>query len=452
MEFSKSQRNNKVMIYLGFEYLAFRTINAVVTWRCRLHRSSKCHSILKTKDGNVVQEPTEHCHDSCPQKAEANVARSKMREDMRAVSATPRNVMGKVLSVLSNDVLAHMPRQSSLARSLVYHRTDGNLPNPKTIHFCIPEKYSQLILHDSGKEDRNRILVLGDRDLMLELNKDTICGDGTFDKVPNMFYQLYTWHAKVGNSYPPRLYILLQRKDVNTYKRMFEIMKLLIPNLAPQKVLVDFEKACMTAVKIAFPHADVKGCYFHLCQSLIRKIKNVGLKTEYESNINIKITLKSLAALAFVPIEDVRCVFDKLAATFPDEECHNEVLTYFFSTYIEGAAGRDPQFPIRIWNHHDAALEQSPKTTNCCEGFHNALNSMFHCMFHCSHPSLWFLFDGLQKDLACHKLTLANAQAGCLEIKKRKYEALYHMVATSVQDYPQVEDKLKYLRRIANWQ
>jgi hypothetical protein len=37
---------------------------------------------------------------------------------------------------------------------------------------------------------------------------------------------------------------------------------------------------------------------------------------------------------------------------------------YIFSTYIEGAAGRDPQFPIRIWNHDEAALERSPKTTN----------------------------------------------------------------------------------------
>ncbi|XP_077111736.1 uncharacterized protein LOC143767360 [Ranitomeya variabilis] len=97
MEFSKSQRNNKVMIYLGFEYLAFRTINAVVTWRCRLHRSSKCHSIVKTKDGNVVQEPTEHCHDSCPQKAEANIARSKMREDMRAVPTISDPLSGDLL-------------------------------------------------------------------------------------------------------------------------------------------------------------------------------------------------------------------------------------------------------------------------------------------------------------------------------------------------------------------
>jgi predicted esterase YcpF (UPF0227 family) len=68
---------------------------------------------MKTKDGNIVQ-PNEHGHDSCPQNAEANVARSKMRQDMRVVSATPRNVMGNVLSELSNYVLAHMPKQSSL--------------------------------------------------------------------------------------------------------------------------------------------------------------------------------------------------------------------------------------------------------------------------------------------------------------------------------------------------
>jgi hypothetical protein len=172
------------------------------------------------------------------------------------------------------------------------------------------------------------------------------------------------------------------------------------------------------------------------------------LKIEFETDINIKLKLKSLAALTFVPVHDVRSVFDELVATFPGEDSYNEVLTYFFSTYIEGVAGRDPQFPISIWNHHEAALERSPKTTNCCEGFHNALNSLFHC----SHPSVWFLFDGLQTDLACHRLTLANAQAGRLEVKKRRDDALHDLVATSVKEYQQVEDKLKYLRRLANLQ
>ncbi|KFM58704.1 hypothetical protein X975_17494, partial [Stegodyphus mimosarum] len=416
MEFSRTQKGKEVLIYSGFEYLKFRTVNGVVTWRCRRHRSTRCHSFLKTKDGSIMKEPTEHCHDSCPQKVIANAARSQMREDMKSVAATPRNVIGNVLSGLSNDVLACFPKQSSLTRNLLHHRKEGYLPNPSNTNFEIPEKYINLVLYDSGADDINRILVLGDKELLAELKKDSIYGDGTFDKVPSMFYQLYTWHAKVGNSYPPCVYILLPKKDLGTYNRMFEIIKVLLPNMMPQKVLLDFEKAAINAAKIAFPEADVKGCYFHLCQSLIRKISNVGLRIPYETDVNIKLKLKSLAALAFVPISDVRVIFDQLSTTFPDEESYNEVLTYFFTTYIEGAAGREPQFPMRLWNHYEAALERSPKTTNCCEGFHNSLNSLFHC----SHPSIWFLFDGLQRDLACQRLLLSNAQAGRLEIKKKK--------------------------------
>ena len=35
---------------------------------------------------------------------------------------------------------------------------------------------------------RDYFIVLGDKDLLLKLKGDTIYGDGTFDKVPQMFY------------------------------------------------------------------------------------------------------------------------------------------------------------------------------------------------------------------------------------------------------------------------
>lgn len=448
MEFSTSQKGKQTLTYRGYEYLRFREINGITTWRCRENRSTKCHSLMKTKNGDIVQEPTSHCHDSCPQRAQANILRSNMRQSIIAVNATPRNVIGDVLSGVSNDVLAFLPKQSSLARTLRNQRIENHLPNPSTINFPIPAKYSDLVLHDSGIEDPNRFLILGDRELLCQLDKPTLFGDGTFDKVPAMFYQLYTWHAKIGNSYPPCVYILLQKKNEATYIEMFRVLKGLVPNMSPQKLLLDFERACMNAARSSFPEAEVKGCYFHLCQSLIRKIHAVGLKSDFESNINTKLMLKSLAALSFVPLEDVRTTFDSLAATFPDEEKFNDVLTYFFSTYIEGAAGRSAQFSPATWNHYNAALDQSPRTTNCCEGFHNALNSLFHC----SHPSIWMLFEGLRKDLACHKLTLANANANKLEPTKRKYRQLYALVASAVENYHDTVDKVAYLRRIANLQ
>ena len=448
MEFSQSQKGNQVLTYKGFQYLRFRTRDETVTWRCRESRSTKCPAFLKTTNDCIEKEPTSHSHDSCPQKAQANIFRSKMREDIAQVSATPRNVIGNTLQHATDDVLAYIPKQSSLARSLLRHKSDKHLPNPSTTQFEIPTKYVDFILYDSGVQHPDRILVLGNQDLLQKLNQDTIFGDGTFDKAPKMFYQLYTWHAKIGNSFPPCVYILLQKKNEATYSEMFRILKDLVPNMAPQKILLDFERACINAAKSTFPDAEVKGCYFHLSQSLIRKIHAVGLKIAFESNVDTKLMLKSLAALAFVPPEEVRDVFDQLAATFPDEDGFNDVLTYFFSTYIEGAAGRNPQFPLNTWNHYEAALDQSPRTTNCCEGFHNALNSIFHC----SHPSIWNLFEGLQRDMACHRLTWANAQQNRSEPTKRKYRQLYATVASTVAQYQATEDKLQFLRRLANLQ
>ena len=449
MEYSITNKENKCILYQGYEYTKYReNQGGVVTWRCRIYFSTKCRALLKTQGENIVGEVPQHCHQSNPQKAQANILKAKIKKDIKAIGATPRNILGNALALVNSDVLEHLPKQSSLTRNLGRHKETFSLPNPATTDFIIPEKFLDLILYDTGTDDPERILAIGNNDIVSELHKDVIYGDGTFDKAPNMFYQLYTWHAKIGNSYPPCIYFLLQKKNMSTYNRMFVILKILVPNMTPQKILLDFEKACMSAAQAAFPQAEIKGCYFHLSQSLIRKINSVGLKALYESDIDIKLKLKSLAALSFVPILDLKTVFDELAATFPDEDAYNQILAYFCSTYIEGVAGRSPLFPIRIWNHFEAAAERSPKTTNCCEGFHNSLNSIFHC----SHPSIWNLFDGLRRDMACQRLILANAQTGRQEVIKKKYEAIALQVSIVVQDYHAHDDKLRYLRRMANLQ
>ena len=66
-----------------------------------------------------------------------------------------------------------------------------------------------------------------------------------------------------------------------------------------------------------------QGCYFHLCQSLVRKIQSVFLKSEFECNMECKLLLKSLAALSFVPADDEKGFFGTLAQSFPDKESYN---------------------------------------------------------------------------------------------------------------------------------
>ena len=78
------------------------------------------------------------------------------------------------------------------------------------------------------------------------------------------------------------------------------------------------------------------GCYFHLSQSILRKINEIGLKVEYETNDAVRGSIRCLAALAHVPVDDVADAINHLAESMPATEHMDELLSYFEHTYIRG--------------------------------------------------------------------------------------------------------------------
>ena len=42
----------------------------------------------------------------------------------------------------------------------------------------------------------------------------------------------------------------------------------------PTEFLLDFEKAAMNSAEINFNGVDIKGCFFHLCSNIWKKIQN----------------------------------------------------------------------------------------------------------------------------------------------------------------------------------
>ena len=102
---------------------------------------------------------------------------------------------------------------------------------------------------------------------------------------------------------------------------------------------------------------------------MIRHVNSLGLKKEYESNIQFNLKVKSLMSLSFVPPEEVPTVFDQLCAKFPDTDACDKLLAYFKNNFIQGTARngrvRAPLFKIDLWNHYEDGLQCVPKTTNC---------------------------------------------------------------------------------------
>ena len=61
-------------------------------------------------------------------------------------------------------------------------------------------------------------------------------------------------------------------KARTTYNRMFDAVKGIQPNFAPDTVMVDFELALHRSIRDAFPAAYWRGCLFHFAQCIHRKI------------------------------------------------------------------------------------------------------------------------------------------------------------------------------------
>ncbi len=452
MDITTTTKGKPLLRFEGHEYLLDRTNkDGSQYWRCILHRKLKCHTTITTHNDTVKRFPSPlHCHETDLVRSMAKDLQKNMKASVRTQpGVSTRQIVARALSDTPDEVLAVLPKKKSLMVAIQAERRkiDGAPPNPRDTNFDIPAQYQELVLFDSGRDDPNRIIILGNQDLVQKLDQASeYFVDGTFDVCPEMYCQLYSFHCKIGSNYPPCLYALLPNKEEITYDRLLDaVINRVMTNPNPTRILVDFEQAALNSFRRHFPNAEISGCYFHLTQCIVRKVGSLGLKRRFDSDMDFKLKIKSLAALSFVPENEVQNVFDALTLAWPEDDASFELLGYFSNNWVVGVGNRPPKFPLNLWNHHATAAVGGPRTTNCCEGWHNSLNSHFLS----KHPSIWKLFDGLKEDINLNRLILTHAETGVEEARARKYQILQQRVRDTVNGYAQEQDKLRYLKRLA---
>ena len=465
VQLGKTGRGRSTLIYRGFEYWREReNVCGTTSWRCRQYRTLRCRARLTTSGLKIVSESQpDHTHSGNLSSALARRAVGDMKEHMDGLMATPSSSQATVSSALSDDVLMALPRRSVVTRTLQRKR-QNNLkaknngvtlpPVPTDLSFDIPAQYLEMVLFDSGP-GLNRVIILGCLELLDGLARsDVWLADGTFKVVPTVFFQLYSIHFNFGSGInPAACYCLLSNKTNESYGIVLHEIKRLVPLAAPKKILVDFERAAMTAFSEVFPEATITGCYFHLCQSVIRKVNEIGLKTDYEGNSEVRGFVRCLAALAYVPAEDVIEAFELLVETAPDEIDHLDELTTFFEhTYLRGRRQRGrgeiygpALFPVPIWNQHAAGTDGIARTTNSVEGWHHGLQSLFQC----HHPTMWTFIEGLKADRQKQKAIFLQGTTGIAIQGARRYRILSSRVQNAVAAYGRAEI-LTYVRAVAH--
>jgi len=128
----------------------------------------------------------------------------------------------------------------------------------------------------------------------------------------------------------------------------FFFLSFLLPNANPEIILADFENAAQNAFRLAYPNANIKGCLFHLSQSVLRKVGDLGLKVQFESNPDFNMAVKPLSAQSFVPENDVLERFLDLVDSFPDLDRVEELIAYFEAeAEVMVGVGDLPDIPLR---------------------------------------------------------------------------------------------------------
>ena len=241
---------------------------------------------------------------------------------------------------------------------------------------------------------------------------------------PEIFTQLFTilgtvpraGHADVVAL--PFVYALLSSKESVQYATVFRAVN----NAArahgvirePEMIMSEFEMAIIKASKEEFPHVAISLCFFHLKQSMYRKIQEKGLQVAYndENDRTVKEFTHKLAALAFVPICDVTEAFAALKQTTP--AAMREYLDYFDATYVNSAPARGrrrplpPRYAVHLWNQYDPTREGKAKTNNVSEGWHNR----FRLLVNRAHPDLYTFIKELKKEQGDTEIAVVELSLG----------------------------------------
>lgn len=160
---------------------------------------------------------------------------------------TPAAVQGAVARDLAEDVLMTLSDQSVISRSWRHFRTktinqeggDNLPPLPPDVTFDIPQRFSHLVLFDLFDEQRDNlndcINIMGDDAVLRGLERRHVWGaNGTFKKVPSIFFQLYSTHFEQSRGInPAALYCLLPNKTEATYTRLPDYVNHLVSQAHP---------------------------------------------------------------------------------------------------------------------------------------------------------------------------------------------------------------------------
>ena len=428
-----------------FEYLKDRTIKDKTYWFCRQCKTSlKCKSKAISKarpDGTeVVLKTTNHSH--LPDPTERRV-KSLYQDILKTAKEHPEIRTAELVTkwcTETNDPAARGQaiKLASVERAIRKQRSLAcswaGLPNDPTFSdldelpdfATVTNSGDRFLLSNISLDSGSRIITFASSHGLKLLSKaERWSGDGTFDKAPSPFYQIYSLVAVVeGKSYPA-LFAFLPDKKGPTYKTFITDVKVkldeYLEHLGDERPFplkqfgIDFESSFIKEFRGVFgKQIQISGCWNHYKRNLWSYARSLPfLQSHFIHSEAFSIYLKGYGALAFVPLQELEFYYKVLQGELLNEvleelKAHklenlddpdvveeietikasiNRFIAYFENCYVgeETRTGRtSPRFPPEIWSQSANVVSGQATTTNANEALHSNMQDLIP-----PHSSIW---------------------------------------------------------------
>lgn len=210
------------------------------------------------------------------------------------------------------------------------------------------------LLYDNGRAER--ILVFGTEDGIRRLAESSVWHmDGTVN-CPGAFARLYVIRAETADrGVTACVYAFLPNVRRETFHEVFINivvksihLKSAVKSLSPDTIVFDFETGAMTAAETLFKGVAIRGSFHHLCRRFWRQARSLGLDELYHADKKIRRQLRTVPALAFLPVDRVTAAIADMRSNYSRKLL--PLVKYFCDTFVgDGSRGRLLCAP-ELWN------------------------------------------------------------------------------------------------------
>lgn len=103
----------------------------------------------------------------------------------------------------------------------------------------------------------------------------------------------------------------MTKKSQKSYEHVFRFINSNLLELKPKMFITDFEKALRNSLTKVFPEVRLKGCWFHFCQAMRRKLGKMSeLAKRIRSLDSAKRIFQKLLALPLLPSHEIEKAFN----------------------------------------------------------------------------------------------------------------------------------------------